>query len=100
MGIHHLFPWVFGVLFFSTIILVYIKVKVLEKLSKQISTEGGLKNELLKYKKAPHLYESEYKGDIQNTFKIGRILNIFVVLLLVFVGFTFIYFNLKFKGEI
>ena len=100
MGIHHLFPWIYGALIFSTIILIYIKVKTFERLSKRINKVRGLKDEFTKYKTAPHSYESEFKGDIQSALRIGRILNIVIVLLIVFVGFTFIYFKLKLKGEI
>ena len=100
MGIHHFFPWIYGVLIFSTIILIYIKVKAFEKLSQKISNVGGLKDELMKYRKAPRSYESEFKNDIQNALNIGLILKIVVVLLLMFVGFTFIYYNLKLQGKI
>jgi len=100
MEIYHFFPWIYGVLIFSLIILIYIKVKAYEKLSTIMGKTSGLKGELTKYKAAPYLYQSEFKGDIQKALKIEKALNIVVVLILVFVGFTYIYYQLKFRGEI
>lgn len=100
MEMHHLFPWIYGVFIFCTLILIYIKVKTYERLSKKLSKLGGLKDELIKYQTDPNLYFGEFKVEIQKALGVRKILNIVVVLLLVFVGVTFIYFNLKFKGTI
>ncbi len=82
-----MFHWIYGVLIFSTIVLIYIKVKAFERLSKRISKVGGLKDEFMKYKNVPYSYNSEFKIDIQSAFRIGSILKIFIDLLIVFVGF-------------